>query len=64
MPPIDPPPPDRSPAVPVRRRNRFERIADRFHFSWRDTLVTLVPVVLLLALVGYVAQRFVRPAPP
>ncbi|MEO8935711.1 MAG: TAXI family TRAP transporter solute-binding subunit [Burkholderiaceae bacterium] len=64
MPTIDPPPPDRSPAAPVPRRNRFDRIADRFHFSWRDTLVTLVPVVLLLALVGYVAQRFVRPAPP
>lgn len=46
------------------RRRIAERIADRFHLSWRDTLVTLLPVLLLLTLVAWVAQRFVRPAPP
>ena len=34
------------------------------HLSVRDTIIALIPVVFLLALVGYVAQRFVRPAPP
>ncbi len=59
-----PPSPDRPSAPPVGNPSRFERLSDRFHFAWRDTLITLVPAVLLLALVGYVAQRFVRPAPP
>lgn len=47
-----------------RTRARVERLGDRFHFSRRETLITLLPVMLMLALVGYVAQRFVRPAPP
>jgi TRAP transporter TAXI family solute receptor len=34
------------------------------HLSVRESLVTLVPVILLLVAVAYVAQRFVRPAPP
>ena len=57
-----PPPPDPGPPEP--RRHFILRFSDRFHFSWRDTLVTLLPVLLLLVAVGYVAQRFVRPAPP
>ncbi len=40
------------------------RLAGGFHFSWRDTLIAFLPVVVLLGLVGYIAQRFVRPAPP
>lgn len=42
----------------------LSRMVGRLHLSWRDTLVTIVPAILLLVVVGYVAQRFVRPAPP
>jgi TRAP transporter TAXI family solute receptor len=59
-----PNPPQAPPPDLGHRRSRMQRIADVFHLSVRDTLITLVPVILLLALVGYVAQRFVRPAPP
>jgi TRAP transporter TAXI family solute receptor len=66
--PMDAPPPSRRNAAPPPHQpaGRIERLADRFrfHLSIRDSLVTLVPVILLLALVGYIAQRFVRPAPP
>ncbi len=62
----EPPPAaqDASSSPSIRPRGRLQRIGDVFHLSVRDTLFTLVPVVLLFALVGYVAQRFVRPAPP
>ena len=52
--------PDASPAP----HGLIERIADRFHISPREALIALLPVVFLLVLVGYIAQRFVRPAPP
>jgi TRAP transporter TAXI family solute receptor len=58
-----PPAPEGSPA-PNTRRSVVDRIADRLHLSWRDWLITVLPIVLLLALVGWFAQRFVRPAPP
>ena len=65
MPARDPPPSpsDESP-VRSRRRSLVERIADRSQISLREAVVALVPIVFLLALVGYVTQRFVRPAPP
>lgn len=52
------------PGAPAHRRGLIDRIADRFHISPREALIALLPVVLLLVLVGYIAQRFVRPAPP
>jgi TRAP transporter TAXI family solute receptor len=65
MPTRDPVPPSPDgPVVPSTRRSVIERIADRFHISPREALIALLPVVLLLVLVGWVAQRFVRPAPP
>ena len=57
------PSPSDRPAV-RQASSTVERIAERFRFSWRDTFVTLLPVVVLLGLVGWIAQRFVRPAPP
>ncbi|MGI9026655.1 MAG: TAXI family TRAP transporter solute-binding subunit [Burkholderiaceae bacterium] len=61
----DPLPAERGePHAATTRRDLIERIADRFHISPREALIALLPVVLLLVLVGYVAQRFVRPAPP
>ena len=56
-------PSDERPVRP-RRRSLVERIADRFHISLREAMIALLPVVFLLVLVGYIAQRFVRPAPP
>ena len=65
MPTRDPLPPSRDePDAPSTHRGLIERIADRFHVSPREALIALLPVVLLLVLVGYIAQRFVRPAPP
>ena len=61
MPTRDPLP---APDAQSTRRGVIERIADRFHISPRESLIALLPVVLLLVLVGYIAQRFVRPAPP
>ena len=65
--PNDPPPgPDRASAIgepPGRRRGWIERLGDFLHLSFRDTVITLVPVVVLLLVVGYVAARYVRPAP-
>ncbi len=63
MPNAPPSPPPQRPHE-RRPRNLIERFGDRFHLSVRDSIVTLVPVALLLVGVGYVAQRFVRPAPP
>lgn len=53
------PPSAPSPPPATDRRLRF---AERL--SWRESLIVVLPIVVLLALVGYVAQRFVRPAPP
>ncbi len=61
--PIASPKRDAAPLAP-KRRNLIERFGDRFHLSVRDSIATLIPVALLLIVVGYVAQRFVRPAPP
>ena len=63
-PPVPPPDPDRPSGQPSRQPGRFTSRTGRLHLSWRDTLITIIPAIVLLALVGYVAQRFVRPAPP
>ncbi len=63
MSPVPPPEPDRPRGESTPGR-ALSRMAGRLHLSWHDTLVTIVPAILLLAVVGYVAQRFVRPAPP
>ena len=34
------------------------------HLSGRELLIALVPGIVLLLLVGWIAQRYVRPAPP
>ena len=56
-------PSDERPLRP-RQRSLVERIADPFQISLREAMIALLPVVFLLMLVGYVTQRFVRPAPP
>ncbi len=56
--------PDRSARPSKQSGTRLGRVGHRYRFGWRDTLITVVPAVLLLAVVGYVAARFVRPAPP
>ncbi len=45
-------------ATPRRLRVRFARV------SWRDLLLTAVPLGLALAAAGWAAVRVVRPAPP
>jgi TRAP transporter TAXI family solute receptor len=65
--PTSAPPPSTSkptPVPPIKPRSWLERFSDRFHLSVRESVITLIPVILLLVLVAYVAQRFVRPAPP
>lgn len=47
-----------------RTRARVERLGDRFHFSRRETLITLLPVMLMLALVGYVPSVSCVPRRP
>jgi TRAP-type uncharacterized transport system substrate-binding protein len=39
-------------------------LSRRFGGSWRDLLLALVPLVLLLGLAAWAFLRFVRPAPP
>ncbi len=64
-PPLPSLPESRSGAAPLSLRERVTAaIAGRLHLSLRDSLIALIPVVLLLALVGWLAERFVRPAPP
>ncbi len=46
------------------RRPLVERIADRFHVSPREVVIAVLPGLLLLVVVAWIAQRFVRPAPP
>src|ERR1700754_1699988 len=65
MPTNVPPPRTNDPQRPAdRRRGLFDRFGDLLHLSLRDTLITGIPVIALLAGVGYFAARFVRPAPP
>lgn len=65
---MSPPPPpsdSRSGATPLSMRERIgAALAGRVHLSVRDSLIALIPVIVLLALVGWLAERFVRPAPP
>jgi TRAP transporter TAXI family solute receptor len=63
-PPLPPTPESRAPATAAFRARFAAAIVGRFHLSLRDSLIALIPVVLLLALVGWLAERFVRPAPP
>lgn len=56
-----PAPPDDAPRATASLR---WRVLHRLSISPRETLIALLPGLIVLALVGYVAQRFVRPAPP
>lgn len=45
-----------------RRRLRFPGRSE--HTTWRDVLVIVLPVLLVAAIVAWLAVRFIRPAPP
>lgn len=47
-----------------KRRRRLRLPARQVAVSWRDLLVIVPPVLLIAALVAWVAVKFIRPAPP
>ena len=56
-------PPEEPPLAAGPRRG-LHRALSLHHLSGRELLIALLPGIMLLLLVGWIAQRYVRPAPP